>query len=106
MCQIVKAELHYGAYRSRRARENLKLLRDFLRQFSSLPFDDRAVKIYGRIRRELERSGQSIGPYDLIIAAVAIGHGAILVTHNTKEFRRVRDLRLEDWSRSLQSPPP
>ncbi|MCP3994882.1 MAG: type II toxin-antitoxin system VapC family toxin [bacterium] len=97
LCQIVKAELYFGAYKSRRTRENLRLLRTFQRQFSSLPFDDRAVKIYGRIRQDLERLGQLIGPNDLIIAAVTISHGAVLVTNNTKEFGRVRDLRLEDW---------
>ena len=50
-----------------------------------------------RIRRELERGGTPIGPHDLQIAAVAMEHGLMLVTHNTREFSRIPELRLEDW---------
>jgi tRNA(fMet)-specific endonuclease VapC len=32
-----------------------------------------------------------------MIAAIAIVHGLILVTHNTREFSRIKDLKLEDW---------
>lgn len=38
-----------------------------------------------------------IGPNDLLIAATARAHRAVLVTHNVREFSRVADLRLEDW---------
>lgn len=38
-----------------------------------------------------------IGPYDLQIAAIALANDLTLVTHNTREFARVPDLRLEDW---------
>jgi tRNA(fMet)-specific endonuclease VapC len=44
-----------------------------------------------------ERAGQLIGPYDLMIAAIALTHSLTLVTHNTKEFSRVPGLKLEDW---------
>jgi tRNA(fMet)-specific endonuclease VapC len=38
-----------------------------------------------------------IGPYDLLIAAIALANGVTLVTHNTDEFKRVPELTLEDW---------
>lgn len=41
--------------------------------------------------------GKPIGSMDLLIAAIALAHGLILVTHNMREFSRVRELRLEDW---------
>jgi tRNA(fMet)-specific endonuclease VapC len=69
----------------------------FLKLFVSLPFDDAAASIFGRIRAELAASGTPIGPYDLQIAAIAIANNFILVTHNVKEFRRVNGLQFEDW---------
>ena len=52
---------------------------------------------YGAIRADLERQGIPIGPNDLMIAAITLASGSILVTHNTREFGRVGDLKLEDW---------
>ena len=97
ICQIVKAELYYGAYRSTRRDANLALLAKFFSQFESLPFDDAAAEAYGRLRAELTRRGTPIGPNDLMIAAIALAHDLTLVTHNTAEFSRVPGLRLEDW---------
>ena len=100
VCQIVKAELFYGAYKSSRREQNLDLLHRFFGQFASLPFDDYAAEAYGRIRHELAKCGTPIGPNDLIIAATALAHKAILVTHNTREFDRVPGLQVEDWALS------
>lgn len=97
LCQIVKAELYYGAYKSTRCKENLALLTRFFSQFASLPFNDQAAEIYGRIRAKLATQGNPIGPNDLIIAATAIAHRVTLVTHNIREFSRVDDLQFEDW---------
>jgi tRNA(fMet)-specific endonuclease VapC len=98
LCSIVKAELLYGALRSRKAAENLARLQDFFSQFTSLPFDDAAAVAYGRIRSELAARGTPIGPNDLMIAAVALANDLTLVTHNTDEFGRVAGLKLDDWA--------
>jgi tRNA(fMet)-specific endonuclease VapC len=58
---------------------------------------DEAARKYGEIRAELSRAGTPIGPNDLMIAAIALVHGSTLVTHNTREFSRIKDLKLEDW---------
>jgi len=97
LCSIVKAELIYGAHRSARPAENMRLLGRFFEPYESLPFDDRCAEAYGRIRNELERSGMIIGPNDLIIAATAVAHRLTLVTANTREFSRVINLELENW---------
>ncbi len=99
LCAVVKAELIYGAHRSSRAAENLRLLERFFDPFVSLPFDDHCADIYGRIRHELERAGTPIGPNDLMIAATAVAHGLTLVTANTREFERVIGLSLDNWER-------
>ncbi|MGA1867151.1 MAG: type II toxin-antitoxin system tRNA(fMet)-specific endonuclease VapC [bacterium] len=98
ICSIVKAELFYGAMKSQNPEKNLAAQRKFLNRFASLPFDDNnTAEVYGRIRAQLEELGTPIGPYDLIIAAIALVNNVTLVTHNTLEFKRVVGLKLEDW---------
>jgi tRNA(fMet)-specific endonuclease VapC len=97
LCSIVKAELLYGARHSRRVEANLQLLKRFFHPLQSLPFDDRCAEEAGQIRADLASQGSPICPNDLLIAATARAHDAVLVTHNTKEFSRVTNLRLIDW---------
>ena len=97
-CSVVKAELLYGAYRSSRRADNLRLLALLFQQFESLPFDDAAAEDCGRIRADRAAQGTPIGPNDLMIAAIALANNLILVTHNTREFARVAGLILEDWT--------
>lgn len=97
VCSIVKAELFYGAMRSNDLERTLLKQQQFLNLFVSLPFDDAAALIYGRIRADLTASGTPIGPNDFQIAAIAMANNLVLVTHNTGEFNRVNGLRLEDW---------
>ena len=97
LCSVVKAELYFGARKSKRQAENLRLVERFFSVFPSFGFDDRCAEVYGSIRSELERCGAPIGPNDLLIAATAIANELVLVTHNTREFERVVGLHLEDW---------
>jgi len=97
VCSVVKAELFYGAMRSRNPDQTLTRYREFLEPFASLPFDDEAAITYGQIRADLARKGTPIGPNDLQIAAIALIHNLTLITHNTAEFNRVDGLPLEDW---------
>jgi tRNA(fMet)-specific endonuclease VapC len=94
---IVKAELVYGARKSARVDENLRVLRRFFAPFVSLPFDDRCAEEAGLIRLDLERSGRPVGPNDLLVAATARAYDLVVVTHNTREFGRIPGLRIEDW---------
>ena len=59
--------------------------------------DDRDAECFGKIRAELKRRGELIGPYDMLIAAQAVARNMILVTNNTAEFARVPELVIEDW---------
>jgi len=97
VCSIVKAELYYGAQRSRNPQDALAKLEVFLAPYRSLPFDDRCAVAYGRIRARLAQMGSLIGPNDLLIAAIAVAHSVALVTHNVREFSRVDGLTYEDW---------
>jgi tRNA(fMet)-specific endonuclease VapC len=92
---IVAHELYYGAFKGRRIEENLASV-DAL-QFEVLDFDREDARCAGEIRAGLAAEGQTIGPYDVLIAGQALSRGLILVTRNTREFSRVIALRLEDW---------
>jgi tRNA(fMet)-specific endonuclease VapC len=97
VCSIVKLELRYGALRSDYVAKTLAEQEKFLNRFVSLPFDDAAHHYAAQLRADLARLGTPVGPYDLLIASIALTHHLILVTHNTREFGRVAGLQIEDW---------
>jgi tRNA(fMet)-specific endonuclease VapC len=96
---IVLFELRFGIAKSARPKENSAVLEAFLAlDVVKWPFEVEDAEEAGRIRAELEGVGTSIGPYDVLIAAQARRRDAVLVTANTREFMRVRDLKVEDWA--------
>ena len=97
LCAPVKAELLYGARKSRRPAQTLNALGRFFAPLRSDPFDDAAAEEYGKIRADLARAGEPIGANDLLIASIARAHDLTVVTHNLDEFSRVVGLRVEDW---------
>ena len=94
---ITLAELHYGAEKSARPIEMRNQVELFAGRLEVLPFNDAASIHYADIRVTLERQGQVIGPYDLMIAGHARSLGLVVVTNNVREFARVEGLRIEDW---------
>jgi tRNA(fMet)-specific endonuclease VapC len=76
---------------------SLELLTRFCSAFEILPLTRAGAVIAGRARAHLETAGQRIGPHDVLIAGVALAEARVLVTHNTREFMRVPDLKFEDW---------
>lgn len=97
ICSVVRAELAYGVAKSKTPSESRTKQARFLKPYITLPFDDASTHEFGRIRAYLEKKGTPIGPYDIQIAAIAVVHGLIVVTHNTKEFGRIPWLKVEDW---------
>jgi len=97
VCSIVKFELRYGALRSKHVEKALAEQEKFLSRFVSLPFGERAQVHAAQIQADLARAGTPIGPYDLLIAAIALAEGLTVATHNIGEFGRVEGLQIEDW---------
>ncbi len=93
---VSEAELWYGMEK-RQSTRLARLIGDFLRPLTVLPFDREAARRFGLLQAELERSGEPIGAFDIMLAAVALTHSLTLVTHNTRHFRRVEGLPTEDW---------
>jgi tRNA(fMet)-specific endonuclease VapC len=98
VCSVVRGELAYGAARSRTPEASAAKHQRFLRPYATLPYDDAAAVVFGRIRAALEAAGTPVGPYDMQIAAIALVHGLIVVTHNVREFGRIEGLPIEDWA--------
>lgn len=95
--QAVQAEMYTGSAKSQTPQRSREIQEEFFQRFVTIPFDRQAARIYGDIRGQLEAQGTPIGGNDLLIAATAIAHDLILVTHNTREFGRVVGLKIEDW---------
>lgn len=98
MSIVTKAELMYGVEVSPRRAQDASALAALLPYVEAIAFDDGAALQYAEIRADLKRRGEMIGANDLFIAAHARANGLTLVTNNTVEFRRVRHLKLANWT--------
>ncbi len=95
---IAAAELRFGAAKSTAQKKNQQLLAEFLAPLEVMPFDEDAAESYGDLRAALEKTGRPIGPLDTLIAGHALSLSATVVTNNTREFVRVKGLRVVDWT--------
>ena len=90
------SKLRYGAYKSNRTEENLKLIDDFVNEVKVLPFAD-SIDVYAQEKLRLKDSGKPIEDFDLLIGCAAKAAGLTVVTHNVKHFSHIEDLDIEDW---------
>ena len=94
---IVLFELEVGIAKSRSPKKRTQQLKELASIVSVIPFGSNEARTSALIRAKLESKGLPIGPYDVLIAGTAIAHNATLVTHNTREFSRIKALTIEDW---------
>ena len=95
---ITLGELIFGAHRLGPAGLRfLSQIEGLVLNMDVLPFDGRCARAYGELRADLERQGVGIGDGDTRIASVALVHGQIMVTGNTRHFGRVPGLQVENW---------
>jgi tRNA(fMet)-specific endonuclease VapC len=96
-------ELTYGCRRLPRGKRRTALetfLQDVVQpSFSVLPYDAVAATWHGHERARLEGLGKPAPYVDGQIAAIAHANGLVLVTLNTKDFARFRELAVDDWSK-------
>jgi len=96
---IVEAELAFGVDNSHPSerKANALVLNKSLFPYGTVRFDTRCARAYGLLRAKLKRSGTPIGPMNTVIAATALTHNLIVVTHNTDDFSKVEGLQFTDW---------
>lgn len=93
---ITASELAFGVAKSGSLKNRIAL-EAFLLPLQIVEYDADAAMVYGDIRAALEKQGKTIGPLDMLIAAHALSRQLVLVTNNEKEFRRVDQLKVENW---------
>ncbi|AYV57676.1 type II toxin-antitoxin system VapC family toxin [Leptospira kmetyi] len=94
---VVKAELLLGAFKSNDKKKNREVVLSFLDPFEIIGFNDIESEIYAEVRSDLEIQGIPIGPNDLLVASVVLSSNGILITNNEKEFKRIPNLKVENW---------
>ena len=96
---ITIAELEYGIAKSdsTRKEENRIALLEFLVPFKFINFNQNDAYEYGKIRQDLQLKGKAIGNMDILIGSQAVSRELILVTNNEKEFKRIENLKIENW---------
>ncbi|MGE0455883.1 MAG: type II toxin-antitoxin system VapC family toxin [Vicinamibacteria bacterium] len=94
---ITLAELRFGAER-KKSQKLRKAIRSFVKDLTVLPFDEAAAERFAEVAAGLAGKGSPIGILDTLVAAQALSRGLTVVTNNTRHFRRVPGLRVENWS--------
>lgn len=89
---INKFELLCGA----RDKREIQIIEDCLCGFTILPFDEQGSHEAANIYRELKKKGEPIGIRDIMIAGIAISKHIPLATKNTREFEKVKKLKIAD----------
>ena len=95
---LTLAELEYGVENSEHIEKNRLSLIEFLTIFEILNFEQKDAKEFGIIKRDLRNSGKMIGAVDALLAAQSISRKLIFITNNTKEFERINNIKIEDWT--------
>jgi len=96
---VTEFELFQGAGRApvdRREDEHAKVTR-LVSCLQLLPFDSECARIAARINADLLNRGTPVSITDVFIAATGLRHGWPVVTHNTRDFKRIEGVILEDW---------
>lgn len=98
---ITASELLHGVHRAHDPHVRAKrsaFVEGILERFPLLPVDLACARAHAQIWAELRRSGTTIGPHDLWLAATCVAHGLTMVTANVREFERVPGLAVENWA--------
>ena len=95
--EITLAELKFGVEKSEKIERNKQVLAKFLLDIQILPIAD-SIDLYAREKARLQKLGTPINDFDLLIAVTSVTHILTMVTNNTKHFKNVQQIKLEDWT--------
>lgn len=95
---VTLAELYYGVSKSEHIQRNRDALHEFVLPLEIADFDEKATEVYGNVRASLEKTGIPIGSMDMLIGSHAMILGVPLVTNNVRGFKRIKGLKVVDWT--------
>ena len=95
--EITLAELKFGVEKSEKPEKNKKALDNFLTGIQILPIFH-SLDLYAKEKARLQKAGTPIDDFDLLIGVTSVIHALTMVTNNTNHFKRIRGIRLEDWT--------
>ena len=94
---ISYGELVFGAKKSSAVEKNLQTVEAVKSIFPLIDVDADVMDVFGEIKTHTQKTGKVIDDMDLLIAASAISNKMTLVTHNTKHFENIPNLKITDW---------
>jgi tRNA(fMet)-specific endonuclease VapC len=94
--EITLAELYYGAAKSGKKEIKIKAILALEKYFTVLPIKP-IIEIYGDNKAELEKSGERIDDFDILIGSTAVANNLKMVSDNVKHLKRIKNIHLENW---------
>jgi tRNA(fMet)-specific endonuclease VapC len=98
ICVITLMELYYGAYKSQEPTGNLAKIKTLENSLEVLSVGNECSEVFGLIKSQLEKAGAPLDDFDLLLASCAMACNLTLVTNNTKHFKRIKGLKLTNWT--------
>ena len=95
--EITIAELKYGALKSENLERHTKLIENFVKDINVIGITD-ILNCYAFEKVRLEKLGNKLDNFDLLIGTTAIVNDLVLVTNNTKHLQRMSIKHIEDWT--------
>ena len=96
--EITVAELKFGAAKSKYPAKNKFVIEELIHKFKQIPIYN-SLDIFAEEKARLQKIGNIVDDFDLLIGATAIGNKMILVTNNEKHFQRLQGISLENWTK-------
>jgi tRNA(fMet)-specific endonuclease VapC len=93
---ITVGEIAYGAARAGRPKFEERL-RALLESLSVVSFDEASAFTYGIVKAEQLAQGRSVAEPDLRIASIALTYDLVVISGNTRHFKLIDGLKLENW---------
>lgn len=97
--EMTLAELKFGVEKSEKPEKNKKALDNFLTGVQILPIFH-SLGLYAKEKARLQKAGTPVDDFDLLIGVTSVTHKLIMVTNNTNHFKRIRGIKLEDWTKA------
>ena len=95
--EITLAELKFGVENSDKPEKNRKVVANFLTGVKILPIFH-ALDLYAMEKARLRKAGTPVDDFDLLIGVTSVAHKLTMVTNNTNHFKRIKGIKLEDWT--------